>query len=68
MSQVNVSVVRTAANQLQVQCESSGWFPKPQVFILDSEGKDLGARAEPEKIGERYSLRTQVQVTSGKHS
>lgn len=37
VSEVQLSVQRTPANQLIVLCESSGWNPRPLVSLLDSK-------------------------------
>ncbi|XP_049424243.1 selection and upkeep of intraepithelial T-cells protein 1-like [Epinephelus fuscoguttatus] len=46
VSEVFFSVRRSSANQLQVQCESSGWSPEPLVSLLDSSRNVLAARVE----------------------
>nr|XP_033465347.1 butyrophilin subfamily 3 member A3-like isoform X2 [Epinephelus lanceolatus] len=46
VSEVFFSVRRSSANQLLVQCESSGWSPEPLVSLLDSSRNVLTARVE----------------------
>ncbi|XP_070849117.1 selection and upkeep of intraepithelial T-cells protein 1-like isoform X1 [Chaetodon trifascialis] len=65
VSEVNLSVRRTSANELFVHCESSGWNPEPTLSLLDSRGNVLAARVEssvrPDGL---FSVQTLVDVAT----
>ncbi|XP_076581505.1 uncharacterized protein LOC143317301 isoform X2 [Chaetodon auriga] len=65
VSEVNLSVRRTSANELFVHCESSGWNPEPALSLLDSRRNVLAARGEssvrPDGL---FSVRTLVDVAA----
>lgn len=65
--EVNVTLWRTSANEVFVHYESSGWFLKPHISLLDAERKEIRAHAEslhgPDDL---YSIRAQVDAATAK--
>lgn len=64
---VNVTLWRTSANEMFVHYESSGWFLKPHISLLDAKRKEIHAQAEslhgPDDL---YSVRAQVDAATAR--
>lgn len=64
--EVNVTLRRTSANKMFVHCESSGWFLKPHVSLLDAEMREIRVHTEswlgPDDL---YSVRAQMDTAIG---
>ncbi|XP_044039976.1 uncharacterized protein LOC122870153 isoform X14 [Siniperca chuatsi] len=67
VSEVNMSVRRTPANELLVYCESSGWSPEPLISLLDASGDVLAAEtASAVRPDGLHSVRALANVAAAK--
>ncbi|XP_026225029.1 uncharacterized protein LOC113168238 [Anabas testudineus] len=67
--EVHMSLLRTSANEMFVQWESSGWMQEPTISVLDANKKELNAHTES-SLGsdDRFSVRAQVDAATAKET